>query len=507
MRTGTLKLFGLGMALVIVTLAAGNSGQVVTGQAAEGRVILSLQQAVDMGLVRLEAMGVFFGEGVRLIATGKADKDYIVKIEMGDIILSKSSDEQNLVVTEDRGFLIRRGQRGLVGLVLIGCIDAYEDPPMKGQSLDMAPELRKWAGEYKGVAEELLKVLQKLKDLGLQKYVYVAQAAIWLITDDGVPHQGYDIAKAREILRQAGVDPDKKHGFPRLCNPNPNAGDPSSTFVIPEDQNGNPIPIQAAPVQAGPPPVQAGPPIEIDTDGDNFYEARIVDNSGQDRNYDMATLDLNQDGHTDYGAGIAGGRLTKPPFPAGGHHEVTRDNRGNVVCVKVYDKNPNNGGKVVLVVKDTDRPGAAGYGDADEFRFDPDKNGVFTVFKIVDGVATPIEMDVNGDGIPEGMIEDSNGDQDYDGARVNTELDPPRLGIRWEAAASIINARPNVAMAVPAVVNRANNAITVDLRNRRGRVDGNPELIVKDTNGNGDADFFGFDPDSNGTQVHIRIMD
>jgi parallel beta-helix repeat protein len=205
-------------------------------QASSPAQIISLQDAVKRGFVRLENKGEYFGDAVTFIATGYADQEYRVQARAGDIILNKAGDEQNLVVTkttlpEDVRFTIRPGERKRIEGIFTACIDAHKGAPSFDRVMDIGPNLYNWGGGYEEAAKELLRVLEVINREGLWEYG-PAQRAIWCITDDEFcSHE-----EVLPILEEAEVDPYKPHGFPRLSDPN--AGSPDSGYTVPKDQYG-----------------------------------------------------------------------------------------------------------------------------------------------------------------------------------------------------------------------------------------------------------------------------
>lgn len=182
---------------------------------------LSIQEAVKRGKIEIIGSGKYFEEGVVFLA-GPYEENTAINIEKGDILLSKEN-RQSLVVTQDFEVFIPKGEKITLPGLWVACIDRFKAWPRKNDKFDVTLNLKDW--NLKSALElfELIKIIDK-KGINKEKF---AQAAIWKITDN----QPVD-DKGRELLEEAGINPNLETTFFHLSNPNPL---PGTNFVLPPE--------------------------------------------------------------------------------------------------------------------------------------------------------------------------------------------------------------------------------------------------------------------------------
>ncbi len=134
---------------------------------------LTLQEAVSRGLVKLRSKGEFFGDGVTFIGTGQNTEDVIVEVRVGDAILTKNPNRQDLVVTQSRDILLPAGEEIRKKGIWVACLDSGKSAPQEGEELDVTTNLAEWPQQ---LAHELLNKLREQEGS-------ISQDAVWQISD------------------------------------------------------------------------------------------------------------------------------------------------------------------------------------------------------------------------------------------------------------------------------------------------------------------------------------
>jgi hypothetical protein len=137
----------------------------------------------------------------------------IVEVRPGDILVNKSDEEQNYVITRSQDvFVPPGGQRTLEG-VYVACIDLVRSVPHPGRVMDVGPPLSTWRG-----IEAASHLAQLVRYIDENEYFCGTtgqwQLAIWRVTDN------LNISLADDLLLSAGVALDGGTlDFPRLSSP------------------------------------------------------------------------------------------------------------------------------------------------------------------------------------------------------------------------------------------------------------------------------------------------
>jgi uncharacterized protein YdbL (DUF1318 family) len=199
---------GLHKLAIVLGLLAVLSEGVVAQQVLQ----LTLQQAAQMGLVQLTGKGGYLGDKVAVDAVNNISAVPIqITAQIGDVLANKNSSEQALVVTKNLNVVLGPGQSIRLGGLFTMCIQRHKSAPSGGTTFDVAPNLASWS-RYPAAAR-LLEFLLYVDAHGLHESTS-AQQEVWSITSGaGFP---------REILT-------------------PNAQNPLTSFVVPLDEDGNPI--------------------------------------------------------------------------------------------------------------------------------------------------------------------------------------------------------------------------------------------------------------------------
>lgn len=192
-----------------------------------GAEMVSLVDAASSGMVRLVSLGGYLGNSVQVIASGDLDRDLILQVKHGDVLLNKDNLDQNMVVTRDVDITLRAGETtdGIWTL----CLDWNKGNPKLGQILDVAPPLSDWPSEH---ADLLVRLLEQIDKYDLWSVQY-AQKAVWNITDNRSIVDSIIGGIAPELLHRAKVRPNVYRVFPHPSNPL--SEEDGTGFVVPPE--------------------------------------------------------------------------------------------------------------------------------------------------------------------------------------------------------------------------------------------------------------------------------
>ncbi len=201
-------------------------GGVLFSSASAQQSIL-LEQGVKLGLITLISRGGYFGNRVSVLSNGSNTQDYILEVRKGDVLLTKTSEDQNMVISRDLDVYLLANQEVRSEGMWTFCLDWRLSAPSAGTYLDIAPSLTEWSCDE---AQQLLSLLDEIDAKEVWDSPY-AQNAIWNITDD---YRIYDTmigGLAPWLLRKAGVDIMARSEFPHLTNPAAHL--PETSFILP----------------------------------------------------------------------------------------------------------------------------------------------------------------------------------------------------------------------------------------------------------------------------------
>jgi len=192
-----------------------------------GAEMVYLVYAASSGMVQLVSLGGYLGDTVQVIANADLDHDLILQVRRGDVLLNKSSSDQNMVVTRDVDIPLCAGE-SMEGIWTL-CLDWKKGSPKLGQILDVAPPLSDWPSEHADLLVRLLEQIDKHDLWGVQ----YAQKAVWNITDNRSIVDSIIGGITPELLHAAKVKPNVYRVFPHLSNPLSEAD--GTGFVVPPE--------------------------------------------------------------------------------------------------------------------------------------------------------------------------------------------------------------------------------------------------------------------------------
>ena len=192
-----------------------------------GAETVSLMRAASSGMVQLVSLGGYLGNTVQVIANGDLDQDLTLQVRRGDVLLNKSSSDQNMVVTRDADIPLRAGD-SVEGIWTL-CLDWDKGTPKAGQVLDVAPPLSDWPNENVNL---LIRLLEQIDQFGVWSDRY-AQNAVWSITDNKWVVDSIIGGITPKLLHKAKIKPNVYRVFPHPTDP---LSDTTSTgFVVPPE--------------------------------------------------------------------------------------------------------------------------------------------------------------------------------------------------------------------------------------------------------------------------------
>ena len=188
---------------------------------------ISLVRAASSGMVRLVSLGGYLGDTVQVIGSTDLDSNLILQVRRGDVLLNKSSSDQNVVVSRDADILLHAGAEA--GGIWTLCLDWDKGTPKAGQTFDVASPLSDWPNEH---AELLARLLEQIDGLHVWASQY-AQDAVWSITDNKWVVDSIIGGLTPKLLHAAKVKLNVYRAFPHLSNPR--SGADGTGFVVPPE--------------------------------------------------------------------------------------------------------------------------------------------------------------------------------------------------------------------------------------------------------------------------------
>jgi len=177
----------------------------------------------------------YFGDAIGVVVWNSHDYPIRVTARVGDVLIGRGHNKQNLVVTKPLILDVPSGGKAHKDGVYTACIDAHEGAPEAGSYFDVGPNMSEWnAAEADLLIRRLLPQINKeqLWERGL------AQSAIWKLTDNSLQS---NVDEARKLLIRAGIDPDQRYlGFLHPSSPDPDAADDTARY-FPGSELGVPI--------------------------------------------------------------------------------------------------------------------------------------------------------------------------------------------------------------------------------------------------------------------------
>jgi len=212
----------------LIALVLGLSG---TAQQCD---LLNLRQAADQGIITLRNKnGYYIGDVVELeVNNSRRPRCVDILVRPGDVLLNRSSSQQNLVVTRltgdgvtatENGWVmhVARDQTATAEGIWVLCLDAHEGSPNAGRTFDIPQNLEEW-GDDTSTPHRLLAAIKIILRYGIEDTMD-AQHVVWYYTDARKP----DPSEARvcDIIIEEGGDCSKP---PTDC-PHPKNPLPPST--------------------------------------------------------------------------------------------------------------------------------------------------------------------------------------------------------------------------------------------------------------------------------------
>ena len=172
----------------------------------------------------------YFGDAVGIVVWNSHDYPIRVTARVGDVLVGKGHNKQNLVVTKPLILDAPAGGKDSKDGLYTACIDAHRGAPQEAGYFDVGPNIAEWdAAEADLLIRCLLPQINKeqLWERGL------AQSAIWKLTDNYLES---NVDDARRLLMRAGIDPDQRYQrFLHPLNPNPDTADDTARYFSGSD--------------------------------------------------------------------------------------------------------------------------------------------------------------------------------------------------------------------------------------------------------------------------------
>ncbi|MFN8546030.1 MAG: hypothetical protein U0807_17765 [Candidatus Binatia bacterium] len=185
----------------------------------------TVQEAADDGEVELSGKGCYFGDCVAITVTAPPARGLIVTVSAGDLLVSRTEEEQDLVATRTRHIWVPPGQTVTLNGLWTACTELDRHPPGETHLFDVTENLAAAPGLP---AVAALRALVTVLAANGRFAGLAAQPAVWAITD-GYPTTDPDL---HALLTAAGLDPAAlPSGYPDLRSPNAGSTDPKARYL------------------------------------------------------------------------------------------------------------------------------------------------------------------------------------------------------------------------------------------------------------------------------------
>ena len=167
----------------------------------------------------------YFGDSVGILVANLHDFRIRVTARVGDVLIGRGHNKQNLVVTKPLILDVPAGGKAHRDGIYTACIDAHRGAPEAGSYFDVGPNISEWDNVE---ADMLIRLfLPRVNKEGLWAWGPV-QSAVWKLSDNSLQS---NVDEARTLLVEAGINPGQDYrGFPHPPNPHPDTVDDAARY-------------------------------------------------------------------------------------------------------------------------------------------------------------------------------------------------------------------------------------------------------------------------------------